>query len=144
MVDGTGFNEWKLETLLRQRNIAEFNEKHSGRTLVQWFSSKVSRPEAAESPALMGLSKGISTTGCRAFGPLTPVLWEPGPGYSVHQSLGTAPLPLPEVPVLPPQAGTQALEKFRSVHYQASSPLGFLPCCSQASVPFIPLFLSFF
>lgn len=91
----------------------------------------------------MGLSKGIPTTGCRAFGPLTQYSGNPGASYSAHQSLRTAPLPLPEVPAFFPQAGIQALEKFRSVHYQASSPLG-LPCCSQASVPFIPLFLSFF
>lgn len=91
----------------------------------------------------MGLSKGIPTTGYRAFGPLTQYSGNPGAGYSAHQSLRTAPLPLPEVPAFSPQAGIQALEKFRSVNYQASSPLG-LPCCSQASVPFIPLFLSFF
>lgn len=53
--------------------------------------------------ALMGPSKGIPTTGFRAFGPLTQYPGNPGPRrYSGHQS----PSPCPEVPAFLPQAGT--------------------------------------
>lgn len=94
--------------------------------------------------ALMRPSKGIPTAEFRGFGPLTQYPGNPRPGgYRSLSSLWKASYPCPGATCLLPQAGSQALEKHRNVHHQASSLLG-LPICSQASVPFMPLFLSFF
>lgn len=69
--------------------------------------------------ALTGPSKGIPTPGFGAFGFLTQY-WAGRFQWSSITEDSPRPLPCPRVPAFLSQAGTQALVKDTSAHYQAS------------------------